>query len=108
MTAPQLTRLSAEYHAPLWYPDWTLGSGQLQVRRLRMTLFGDATTTTTRTFPQGRATSVSETFRSVGAELWMDAAWFHPVLQLPVGVRWSYRLDGAQRGGLTQVVIGMP
>ncbi|MCA2984791.1 MAG: TolB family protein [Gemmatimonas sp.] len=108
VTAPQLTRLSAEYHAPLWYPDWTLGSGQLQVRRLRMTLFGDATTTTTRTFPQGRATSVSETFRSVGAELWMDAAWFHPVLQLPVGVRWSYRLDGAQRGGRTQVVIGMP
>jgi hypothetical protein len=80
----------------------------VQVRRLRTTLFVDATTATTRTFPQGVATSVTESFRSVGAELWMDAAWFHPVVQLPVGVRWSYRLDGAQRGGRTQIVIGMP
>jgi hypothetical protein len=107
VTAPRLTRMSAEYHAPLAYPDRALAWGQVQLRRVRTTLFADATTATTRTFPQGVASTATETFRSVGAELWVDAAWFHPVLQLPVGVRWSYRLDGAERGGRAQFVIGM-
>ncbi|MBU6366487.1 MAG: hypothetical protein KJT01_09790 [Gemmatimonadetes bacterium] len=107
VTAPQLTRVSAEYHAPLWYPDWTLLRGLVQVRRFRATVFGDATTATTRSFAQGVATTTTQSYRSVGAELWMDAAWFHPVLQLPVGVRWSQRLDGADRGGRVQFVVGM-
>jgi hypothetical protein len=37
----------------------------------------------------------------------MDATWFHPVLSLPVGVRWSHRLDGAARGGRVQFVVGL-
>jgi hypothetical protein len=37
----------------------------------------------------------------------MDAAWFHPVLQLPVGVRWSQLLDGADRRGRVQFVVGL-
>jgi hypothetical protein len=107
VTAPQLSRLSAEYHAPLWYPDLTLARGLVQVRRFRTTVFGDATTATTRSFAQGGATTTTRSYRSVGAELWMDAAWFHPVLQLPVGVRWSQLLDGADRRGRVQFVVGL-
>lgn len=106
VTAPQLTRVSAEYHAPLWYPDWTV-LRVVQLRRLRATLFADATSATTRSFPRGVATTTTQTFRSAGAELWMDATWFHPVLSLPVGVRWSHRLDGAARGGRVQFVVGL-
>jgi hypothetical protein len=107
VTAPRLTRVSAEYHAPLWYPDWTV-LRVVQLRRLRATVFGDATTATTRSFPRGVATTTTQTFRSAGAELWMDATWFHPALSLPMGVRYSHRLDGAERGGRVQFVIGVP
>ncbi|WP_353266354.1 hypothetical protein [Gemmatimonas sp.] len=103
--APRLTRLSAEYVAPLWYPDWTL-LGVVQVRRLRTTLFADAMTASTRTFPGGVPTNVQQSFRSAGAELWMDATWAHPVLALPVGIRWSWRFDGADRGGRVGVAVG--
>ncbi|WP_434479487.1 TolB family protein [Gemmatimonas sp.] len=103
--APRLTRLSAEYVAPLWYPDWTLPRG-VQVRRIRTTLFADATTAANRSFVGGNPITSTQRFRSAGVEVWMDATWFHPRLALPLGFRWSQRFDGAQRGGRLGMAFG--
>ena len=106
VTLPRLNRLSVDYVAPLWYIDRSI-LGQVQLLRVRSGVFGDWMTGSTRSFPGGVATTVTNQYRSAGVELWLDAAWFHPSLVIPMGVRWSWRFDGPTRGGAAQFVIGM-
>ena len=105
MTAPVAVRGAVDYAFPLWYPDRTLVRA-IQLQRVRGALFADLMQTTTRRFVQGVAVDAQTIWRSVGAELWFDAAWFHPELKIPVGVRYAWRLDGA-RGGQAEFIIGL-
>ncbi|MDQ8152424.1 MAG: hypothetical protein P2975_05170 [Gemmatimonadota bacterium] len=105
VTAPVAVRGAVDYAFPLWYPDRTLVRA-IQLQRVRGALFADLMQTTTRRFVQGVAVDAQTMWRSVGAELWFDAAWFHPELKIPVGVRYAWRLDGA-RGGQAEFIIGL-
>jgi hypothetical protein len=106
VTLPRLNRLSVDYVAPLWYLDRSV-LNRVQLLRVRSGVFGDWMSGSTRSFPGGVATTVTNQYRSAGVELWLDAAWFHPSLVIPMGVRWSWRFDGPTRGGVAQLVIGM-
>lgn len=105
VTAPVAVRGAVDYAFPLWYPDRTLVRA-IQLQRVRGALFADVMQTTTRRFVQGAAVDARSMWRSVGGELWLDAAWFHPELKIPVGVRYAWRLDGA-RGGQAEFIIGL-
>ena len=105
VTLPRLNRVSVDYVAPLWYIDRSLLS-RVQLVRLRSGVFGDWTTGSTQTFPGGVPVIETNRYRSAGVELWLDAAWIHPSLVIPMGVRWSWRFDGPARNGVAQFVIG--
>lgn len=105
VTAPVAVRAAADYAFPLWYPDRTLFK-TIQLQRVRGALFTDLMQTTSRRFVQGAAVDTQTMWRSVGGELWFDAAWFHPELKIPVGVRYAWRLDGA-RSGQAEFIIGL-
>lgn len=104
VTAPSAVRGAVDYVFPLWYPDRTLFR-TIQVQRVRGALFADLMQTTSRRFVQGTAVDERSRWRSLGGELWFDAAWFHPELKLPVGLRYAWRLDGA-RGGRAEFILG--
>lgn len=105
VTAPVAVRGAIDYAFPLWYPDRTLVRA-IQLQRVRGALFADVMQTTSRRFVQSAAVDTQTMWRSVGGELWFDAAWFHPELKLPVGVRYAWRLDGA-RGGRAEFILGL-
>jgi hypothetical protein len=105
-TAPRATRAAIDYVFPLWYPDRTL-LRSIQVQRVRGALFADLMQTTSRRFIDGVAVDQATPWRSIGGELWFDAAWFHPELKLPVGVRYAWRVDGPDRGGRAEFILGL-
>jgi hypothetical protein len=104
-TAPRALRGSVDYVFPLWYPDRTL-LRSIQLQRVRGALFADVMQTTARRFIAGDPVEQRTRWRSVGGELWVDAAWFHPEVMLPVGLRYAWRLDGP-RGGQVEFILGM-
>ena len=104
-TAPRAVRGSVDYVFPLWYPDRTL-LRSIQLQRVRGALFADVMQTTARRFIEGDPVEQRTRWRSVGGELWVDAAWFHPEVMLPVGLRYAWRLDGP-RGGQVEFILGM-
>jgi hypothetical protein len=105
VTAPVAIRAAVDYAFPLWYPDRTVLKA-IQVQRVRGALFADLMQTATRRFVRGAAVDERTPWRSFGGELWFDAAWFHPEVKFPVGVRYAWRLDGA-RGGRAEVIFGL-
>ncbi len=99
--APRMWKGSANYHFPLFYPDW--GFGQLvYFMRIRANLF----------FDYARAKSLRTgdvfSFRSIGSEIFFDTKWWN---QQPVsfGVRYSRLLDndvaGAVNKGLWEFIL---
>ncbi|GAB3005243.1 hypothetical protein GCM10027051_00030 [Niabella terrae] len=78
--------LSANYHFPIWYPDWGFGD-IFYLKRLRGNLFYDFTRLDNQ-LPMRQAR-----LQSAGAELYFDTQWWnqHPV---SFGVRGGWRLAG--------------
>lgn len=99
--APRMWKGSANYHFPLFYPDW--GFGQLvYFMRIRANLFFD--------YAQAKSLRTGDvfSFRSTGAEIFFDTKWWN---QQPVafGVRYSRLLDnnvaGVVNKGLWEFIL---
>ncbi|MFT3947348.1 MAG: hypothetical protein QM763_10285 [Agriterribacter sp.] len=83
--APRMWKWGANYHFPLWYPDW--GFGQIvYFLRVRANVFYDNAQI------QSLRTKEIFTLRSTGAEIYFDTKWWN---QQPVsfGIRHSRLLD---------------
>lgn len=114
VTAPELARFAADYVFPLWYPDHNLLQ-TVHVRRVRGALFADQLTARRAVFLGGGVTPGTavrqereQRFRSLGAELWFDTRWWHFPVDVPLGLRFSWRPDmpAAERGRF-DVVFGL-
>ncbi len=84
----RMYRLAGNYHFPLLYPDWGLGS-VIYFLRIRSNLFFDYT----RVFDfYSDGSRVPPQYRSFGAEIFFDTKWWN---QLPVnfGIRYSRLMD---------------
>jgi hypothetical protein len=110
ITAPRFTRFSAEYVLPLWYPDRNIFQ-TVHLRRIRATLFADQLMATRRVFAVTNAApavpqNVGLTQRSAGVEVWTDTRWWHQMMDIPLGVRWTRRFDavGARASAVEFVV----
>ncbi len=82
---PRMWRVSANYHLPLFYPDWGFG-GLLYFMRIRANLFYDYQ----RAWWPGRIGQ--RALRSTGTELFFDTKWMNQ-LDATIGLRYSYLLD---------------
>ncbi len=72
---------SANYHFPLCYPDWSLGS-ILYLKRIRTTLFHD--------YLKYEKPQVLTQFQSIGAEIVVDSFWFRFIAPINLGGRITY------------------
>jgi hypothetical protein len=94
-------RLSANYHFPLWYPDWGLGN-IVYLLRLRANAFFDHTRV------YSRDKSITRDQRSAGLELFIDTKWWNQY-PLTFGIRFSRLLDPDQfnafRGNRIEMVL---
>lgn len=97
----RMWRLSANYHFPLFYPDWGFGN-ILYLQRIRANAFYDFTKVYSRDKTQTRDQ------RSVGGELFIDTKWWNQY-PLTFGCRVSYRLDPDQfdgrKGAVFEIVL---
>lgn len=87
---PRMWKGSANYHFPLFYPDW--GFGQIvYFSRIRANVFFD--------YAQVQSLRTKNIFslRSTGTEIYFDTKWWN---QQPVtfGIRYSYLLDNTLAG----------
>ncbi|WP_344977854.1 hypothetical protein [Compostibacter hankyongensis] len=82
----QIWRAGVNYQLPLLYPD--VGFSWLYLKRVRAQGFFDYS----RARLSARAGGDNRMFRSVGGTLYLDVQLFG-VLQLPLGIRYSYLLD---------------
>jgi hypothetical protein len=84
----RMWRLSANYHFPLWIPDWGFGN-ILYIQRIRANAFYDFT----------KVYSINKTQtrdqRSVGGEIFIDTRWWNQY-PLTFGFRISHLLDPDQ------------
>lgn len=87
----RMWRLSANYHLPLFYPDWGVGN-IVYIQRIRGNAFYDFTKVYSRDKTQTRNQ------RSAGGEIFFDTKWWN---QYPVtfGFRVSHLLDPDQFDG---------
>ncbi|MGC4034425.1 MAG: hypothetical protein QM764_00590 [Chitinophagaceae bacterium] len=81
----RLWRLSANYHLPLFIPDWGFGQ-MLYIQRIRANAFYDFQ----RIFSNDKLRSLD--LRSTGAELYFDTKWWNQY-PLTFGIRFSHLLD---------------
>ena len=81
----RMWRLSGNYHLPLAYPDFGLGS-IVYLLRLRSNVFYDHS----RMFSNNKKNTID--LRSAGTELFFDTKWWN-ALPVTFGVRYSYLLD---------------
>ena len=97
----RMWRLSANYHFPLWYPDWGLGN-IVYLLRLRANAFFDHTRV------YSRDKSITRDQRSAGLELFIDTKWWNQY-PLTFGIRFSRLLDPDQfnafRGNRIEMVL---
>ena len=88
---PRAFRWSANYHFPLFYPDWGFGN-IVYIQRVRANVFYD--------FTRGKSLRTGRTFdfTSTGIECFFDSKWWN---QLPatVGIRYSRLLQQGIGGG---------
>lgn len=87
----RMWKLSANYHLPVWCPDWGVAN-ILYIQRIRMNLFYDFTKVYS---PDKKQTRDQ---RSVGGELFADTKWWNQY-PLTFGVRISRLLDRDQFDG---------
>lgn len=81
----RLWRLSANYHFPLFIPDWGFGN-ILYIQRIRANAFYD--------FQRIFSNTKTNTYdlRSTGAEMYFDTRWWNQY-SLTFGIRFSHLLD---------------
>ncbi len=96
----RLTRGAISYHLPLLYPDLALGP-LVYSRRVQGAVFADAGRGSDRTGANVR------NYRSVGAELTTDLAFFGTRTTTRLGVRLSQRLTGDKKT-VTQFIVQLP
>jgi hypothetical protein len=90
----RMWRLSANYHLPLFIPDWGFGD-ILYLQRIRANLFYDIQ----RLFSNKKQPVID--LPSVGAELYVDTKWWNQY-QLTFGVRVSHLLENDPRARLAK------
>jgi hypothetical protein len=90
---PRMWMAGANYHFPVFYPDWGFGN-MVYFLRVRANGFYDYTEV------KSLRTGLTRQFRSAGCEMFFDTKWWN---QLPVsfGVRYSRLLD-SEFSGQTQ------
>ncbi len=111
VSAAVASRVAVDYVFPLWYPDLTLVQ-TLQVRRVRGAVFADDYRAVRRQFVGSTPATAQPfdtvvPFRSIGAELWADTRWWYLPVDIPLGLRYAWRLDpsaGGARGGQVEFV----
>lgn len=91
----RMWRASANYHMPLFYPDWGLAN-IVYFKRVRSNFFYDFS----RVYSRNK--TVSRDLRSAGVELFADTQWWN-MLPLTIGVRYSYLLDKSFDPSLNRV-----
>lgn len=89
----QMYKAGANYHLPLWYPDWGFGN-IVYLLRVRANAFFDYTHIID--YDNFRR-KVSRDYRSYGSEIFFDTKWWN---QQPVsfGFRYSRLIDGSVQG----------
>jgi hypothetical protein len=87
----RMWRLSADYHLPLFYPDWGFGN-ILYLQRFRANLFYDVQ----RLFSNNKKNTAD--LRSAGVSIFVDTKWWNQY-PLTFGFRISHLLDDDPRGG---------
>lgn len=92
----RMWRLSANYHFPLWHPDWGFGN-ILYIQRIRGNAFYDFTKVYSRDKTQTRDQ------RSLGGEIYFDTKWWNQY-PLTFGFRVSKLLDQDQFDGFKGMV----
>jgi hypothetical protein len=85
---PNMYKLGADYHFPIFYPDWGFGN-IVYFRRVRANVFFDYTQLRTNNTKLYRP---SFNFKSAGAELYVDTRWWNEQ-NITVGIRYSRLLD---------------
>jgi hypothetical protein len=93
----RMWRLSANYHFPIWHPDWGFGN-ILYLQRIRANAFYDFTKVYSRDKTQTRDQ------RSVGGEVFVDTKWWNQY-PLSFGFRVSRLLDRDQLDGFKGTVF---
>ena len=97
----RMWRLSANYHLPLWIPDWGFGN-ILYLQRIRANLFYDFQ----RVFSNSKKSSAD--LRSTGVEFYVDTKWWNQY-PLTFGCRISTLLDNdlitKQKGTYFELVL---
>ncbi|WP_028786726.1 hypothetical protein [Terrimonas ferruginea] len=83
--AARMWRASANYHFPLWYPDWGFAN-IAYIQRIRANAFYDLT----RVYSRDKQFTVDQ--RSTGGEIYFDTKWWNQY-SLTFGFRVSYLLD---------------
>ena len=78
-------KLGANYHFPIWVPDWGFGN-ILYIQRIRANAFYDLT----RVYSRNKLTTADQ--RSAGGEIYFDTNWWNQY-PLTFGFRVSTRLD---------------
>ena len=86
----RMWRLSANYHLPLFYPDWGFGN-ILYLQRFRANIFYDFQ----KIYSNDKTNSLD--LRSVGGEFFVDTKWWNQY-PLTFGFRVSHLLDRDQLG----------
>jgi hypothetical protein len=81
----RMWKLGANYHFPLWVPDWGFGN-ILYIQRIRANAFYDLT----RVYSKNKAVTADQ--RSVGGEIYFDIRWWNQY-PLTFGFRVSTRLN---------------
>lgn len=82
---PRMWRLGANYHLPLWLPDWGVGN-LLYVQRIRLNAFYDYT------IGKSLRTGNTTTFNTAGGELYFDTKWWNQQA-VSFGIRYSRLLN---------------
>ncbi|MBS1760095.1 MAG: hypothetical protein JST23_08240 [Bacteroidetes bacterium] len=87
----RMWRVSANYHFPLFYPDWGFAN-LLYISRVRANAFYDFT----KVYSKNKLQTVNQ--RSAGAEIYLDTRWWNQY-PLSFGFRFSRLLDKDQFNG---------
>jgi hypothetical protein len=97
----RMWKLGANYHFPLWIPDWGFGN-ILYIKRIRANAFYDFT----KVFSRNKLVTVNQ--RSAGAEFYFDTNWWNQY-PLTFGFRISKLLDDdlftGQRGTYFEFIL---
>jgi len=84
-----LTKLSADYHLPLWYPDLHAGT-MVYIKRFRADLFADYAATDTYIRENGTWGRGKDKITSIGSSFIVDFHLFQIMFPLSAGIQISY------------------